>query len=128
MMMRARARARRRGAVLAESAVVYPAFLLLVLGGMSLGMGLYRHQEVSYLAREAARWSSLQDASQRTPAQILSKVVRPRAVCVNPDAVTISTTPSQADMATVTITYSWTPEVYFGTITLRSTARARIAY
>ena len=127
MMIRPLAR-RRRGAVLAETAVVYPAFLMLVLAGLSLGMGLYRHQELAHLARESARWASLQDATMRPPALILSNVVQPKAVCINPGAVTISTSPSQADMATVTLTYSWTPEVYFGTITLRSTARARIAY
>ncbi|WP_206107646.1 TadE family protein [Paludisphaera rhizosphaerae] len=128
-MIRARALARRRrGAVLAETAVVYPAFLMTVLAGLSLGMGLYRYQEVAHLARESARWASLQDATMRTPAQILSNVVRPKAVCVNPSAVTITTTPSQTDMATVTISYAWTPEIYFGTITLHSTARARIAY
>jgi len=105
--------------------------MMLVLGGLSVGMGLYRYQEVAHLARESARWASLQDASQRTPAQILDKVVRPKAVGVDPDALTISTSPSEPDMATVTITYSWTPEayvVYLGTHTLRSTARARIAY
>lgn len=129
MMFRARALVRRRrGAVLAETAMVYPAFLMMVLAGLSLGMGLYRYQEVAHLARESARWASLQDASMRTPAQILANVVQPKAVCIKPSAVTITTTPSQADMATVTISYAWTPEVYFGKITLRSTARARIAY
>ena len=117
---------RRRGAVLIESALVYPAFMSLALGGLSLGMGLYCYEEIAHMARESARWAALQGASMRTPAKILDNVVKPKAVCVDPSAVTISTAPSQPGMATVTISYAWPPRSSFGAITLRSTARARI--
>ncbi|MDG3004754.1 TadE/TadG family type IV pilus assembly protein [Paludisphaera mucosa] len=128
MMTRTLDRRARKGAVLVESAIVYAVFLMLLLGGLSVGLGIFRHQEIAHLARESARWSSLQDVSMRTPAQIMTNVIRPNAVGVDPDDLTVTTTPAQTDMATVTITYPWIPEVYLAPVTLRSTARARIAY
>lgn len=126
-------RRRRRGAVLVESALVYPALMSLAVGGLGLGLALYNYQEVSHLARESARWASLQAPSMRTPAQILDKVVRPKAVYVNPDAVTITSSSSSTGMAVVTISYAWpppanpqAPQAGTGSFSLRSTAQARI--
>jgi hypothetical protein len=45
-----------------ESAVVYPVAFLLMLGVIVGGMGIFRYQEVSHLAREAARWASTHGA------------------------------------------------------------------
>ncbi|MHC5540093.1 TadE family protein, partial [Singulisphaera rosea] len=56
-MTRRRIRARsRRGAVMAESAVVYSALMLLLLGMITVGLGVFRYQQVASLAREGARW------------------------------------------------------------------------
>jgi Flp pilus assembly protein TadG len=49
---------RRRGVVLVESAVIYSVALLLVLGLIVGGVGMYRYQEVAHLAREGARFAA----------------------------------------------------------------------
>lgn len=46
---------RRRGAVLAEAAIVMLVFLMLVLGMIDLGIAVQRQQVVSRAARQAAR-------------------------------------------------------------------------
>src|SRR5262249_53532830 len=56
---------RRSGAVLVESALVYPIAFLLMLGLVVMGVGVFRYQEVSHLAREAARWASTHGAQYR---------------------------------------------------------------
>ena len=56
---------KRKGAVLVESAIIYPVAFLLMLGLMVGGMGVYRFQEVSHLAREGARWASTHGAQYR---------------------------------------------------------------
>lgn len=121
MLARTRVRSRRRGAALVEAAVVIPVFLLLVVGGVVLGLGLFRYQEVAHLARESARWASLQDASLRTNAQqmkeqILANVLTPKAVGIQPKAITVATT-STAGSTTVTLSYAWTPEAYLPPVT-----------
>ena len=48
----------RKGASLVEFAVVAPLTFLLILGLIVGGMGVFRYQEVSHLAREATRYAS----------------------------------------------------------------------
>jgi Flp pilus assembly protein TadG len=48
----------RRGAHLVESAFVFPIVMLLVAGLMVGAMGVFRYQEMAYLAREAARFAA----------------------------------------------------------------------
>jgi hypothetical protein len=55
----------RPGAVLVECAFIYPVAFLLILGLIVGGMGVYRYQEVSHLAREGARWASAHGAQYR---------------------------------------------------------------
>jgi Flp pilus assembly protein TadG len=49
---------RRHGAVLIESAVVYPVVFFFILATIIGGMGVFRYNEVSSMAREAARYAS----------------------------------------------------------------------
>ena len=50
---------RRRGAVAVENALVLGVMFSLILGVIVLGMGVFRYQEMAYLAREGARWASV---------------------------------------------------------------------
>lgn len=127
MFARARPRPRRGGFVAIEAAVVYPTFLALVVGGVVLGLGIFRRQEVAHLARESARWAALQDPAMRTPEQIRANVLAPKAVGVNPAAMTVATT-STAESTSVTIEYAWTPEAYIAPITFTCKARVRNPY
>ena len=56
---------KRTGATLVECAFVYPLVFLFTLGLVVGGMGVFRYQEVSHLAREAARWASTHGAQYR---------------------------------------------------------------
>jgi hypothetical protein len=60
-----RAHSRRCGATLVECAIVYPVSFLFLIGLLVGGMGVYRYQEVSHLAREGARWASTHGAQYR---------------------------------------------------------------
>jgi Flp pilus assembly protein TadG len=57
--MRVRYRFRpRRGAALVEFAVISPVVFFVILALFIGGMGVFRYQEVSHLAREGARYAS----------------------------------------------------------------------
>jgi Flp pilus assembly protein TadG len=51
--------ARRPGAHLVECAVVFPLTFVLVVGMMVCAMGVFRYQQMAYLAREAARYAAV---------------------------------------------------------------------
>lgn len=127
MFATTRIRPRRRGFAMIEAAVVYPTFLMLAIGGIILGLGIFRQQEVAHLTRESARWASLQEAAIRTPEQILANVLTPKAVGVDPKAMTVTTT-STAEITSVTIRYAWTPEAYLAPVTFTCKAQVRNPY
>src|SRR5262245_49085133 len=49
----------RRGLVLLECALVYPLVLLIFIGMVVVGMGVYRYEHVATLSSEGARWASV---------------------------------------------------------------------
>ncbi len=49
----------RRGATLVETAIVLSVFLLLVIGGMDLGIGVYKYNTLSQAARHGARQAAV---------------------------------------------------------------------
>ena len=49
----------RRGVSAVEAAVVYPITILLLLGTVVLGLGVFRYQQLQCLAREGARYASV---------------------------------------------------------------------
>jgi Flp pilus assembly protein TadG len=55
----------RRGATVVEFAVIAPVALLLLIGFAVLAMGVYRYQQVAWLAREGARYASTHGAQYR---------------------------------------------------------------
>ena len=48
----------RKGATVVEFAVVCPAVLLILIGLLVFGMGIFRYGQLSHLAREGARFAS----------------------------------------------------------------------
>ncbi len=146
---------RRHGAVVVESALVYPLFFLLVLGMMVGAAGVFRYQEVSHLAREASRYASTHGGryAQETgnPAatqqSIYNNVILPNLVMLDPNVLTVNqvqvtwnpsnlplnvVTSAQVPVAstvTVTVTYNWTPEFFFSsTLPLSSTSTVQMQY
>ena len=57
---------RRRGAVMVECSLVYSAALLLSLGTISIGLGIFRYQQIAYLAREGARWAAVHGSTYQS--------------------------------------------------------------
>jgi Flp pilus assembly protein TadG len=57
-----RPRRSRSGALAVECAFVIPVFVLLLLGIIIGGFGVFQYQQTACLAREAARWTSVRGA------------------------------------------------------------------
>src|SRR4051794_12193800 len=89
---------RRRGALAVEAAVVYPVMIFLLLLLIVGGMGMFRYQQVAFLAREASRWAAVHGsawqretgASAATAARIRSDVVVPLAAAMDTSQLTVT--------------------------------------
>ena len=144
----------RSGTTLVESAVVYPFVILMIFGLMIGGLGVFRYQEMSSLARRAARWASVhgqqwgQDTNH-TPAtstDIYNNAIAPYCVILNSANLHYSVSYNAANRAassfiqngdvklqtntvTVTVSYDWVPEALLGTgVTLSSTSVIPMSY
>jgi len=90
-------RGRRRGAVVVESAVIYPLLFTLLFGLIVGGLGVFRYQQVACQAREAARWASVRGANWLkrtgspcpTTAQISQAAVVPFAAGMDPQKLSV---------------------------------------
>jgi Flp pilus assembly protein TadG len=120
-----------------ESALIYPLTLLLILGLIFGGLGIFRYQQMAALAREGARWASVHgDAYARetgnpatTAHDVFKTAIQPKAVALYPNCLnyTVTWSPDQRAGSTVTVTlsYRWVPEAFYnGAITLTSTSNA----
>ena len=75
----------RRGAILIESALVYPVLFLVVLGIIMLGLTVFRYQQVAHAAREGSRWAAVHGAqyakenstTAATPQDIYDNAIKP---------------------------------------------------
>ncbi len=88
---------RRPAAVAVEAALVLGVLMVVMLGSMVCGVGVFRHQQVAYLATEAARYASVRggdfqkDAPRTSPTrqQVVDAAVTPKAIGLDPAAVTV---------------------------------------
>jgi Flp pilus assembly protein TadG len=98
-------RTRRRGAHLVECAFIFPIVFFLVVGLIVGAMGVYRYQQMAYLAREAARYAAVHAGQYQqenaaaisqgtlpnvTSAYLTTKIVQGNAVSLDPSALTVS--------------------------------------
>jgi Flp pilus assembly protein TadG len=98
--MMLRRRERRAGAILVESALVYPILFVVVFGVIMLGFGVFRYQQVAHAAREGARWASVhgaQYAKERgvaaaTPDTIYTNAILPQMGGADPAGLGYSVT------------------------------------
>lgn len=135
MNVRNRRRRARRGVTLAECGVCYSVAMLLIIGTMCVGMGVYRAELVSALAREGARWASVHGATYQsennaaapTSNDVLTNAITPMAVGLDTSQLSCSLTMTSTT-ATVTVTYNWIPELYFSPVTLSSTSVMPVSY
>jgi Flp pilus assembly protein TadG len=88
----------RRAATIVEFAVVGPVTLLLLLGLVIGGLGIFRYQQVAHLAREASRWAAVHGAdyaretgnAAATPSSVYSQSISPNAVGLDFSRLTCS--------------------------------------
>jgi Flp pilus assembly protein TadG len=82
------ARSRRRGAALVEAAIVYPVFLMFILGTITIGLGVSDYHRVALMAREGARWAAvhggqysqdIKSGTLRTPENVYTAAIVPLA-------------------------------------------------
>jgi Flp pilus assembly protein TadG len=148
-----RTRKKRQGATLVESGLVLSVTLLLVLGLVVLGLGVFRYQQTAAVAREAARWASVhgglyaQETGQpaATPSSVKNQVIPHYSTGLDPNSITVfsvtwdnaSEMPIYFDSTNqvfksnavhVTISYQWIPEAFFGGVTLTSTSEMPVSY
>jgi Flp pilus assembly protein TadG len=146
MILRRRSAAR-SGATVVECAFILPATFLLLFGLVVGGMGVFRFQETSTLAREAARYASTHGHQYRKDAglpigtsadwsaDIYNNAIQPNLVSLDPSLVSYQVSwpdvinqPGKPDnwpgsQVTVTVNYQWFPELYIvGPLVLTSTS------
>ena len=149
-----RARQRRPGATVVECALVYPVFLLLVLGLLVGAAGIFRYSQLASLTRETARYASVHGGQYAqemkvtapAPADIYNTAVLPKAAGFDTSQLSYSITYNTSNSpyhtildssnnvipiqnsVTVKLTYQWVPEAYLGGVTLTSTSVMPMAY
>jgi Flp pilus assembly protein TadG len=150
-------RQRRRGAVLVETAMIYPLLFMIILGIILLGMAVFRYQQVAHCAREGARWAAVHGAKYSrentkpatTAADIFTNAIKPQAAGMGLSGLAYAVTwtedqeqsstnkitaPSgtvtlvtKSNIVSVTVTYTWNTGL-FGTIPVSSTYVMQMSY
>ena len=143
----------RRAAATVEFAIIAPVVVLIMIGMLVGGMGIFRYQQLAHLAREASRWASVHGAdyakatgnSAATASDVYTTMIQPNAgamnlgrlsytVTWNTDNKPYRTTVVNAKVVriqntvTVSITYNWIPEYYLGGVTLGASSCTPMAY
>ena len=148
-MLRRHRHDQRRGAALVEAALVYPVLCLLIIGVIVVGLGVVRHNQVALLAREGSRYACVRGTQYATDTGNAAATTddhtrlrqgqgrRPehdagdshdhleheqRNLTHTSGSSTIKNTVS------VTVSYLWIPEAYFGGVTLTSTSVMTMSY
>src|SRR5262245_24248279 len=148
-MLRRHSQYQRRGAILVEAAIVYPVLFLLIIGMVVGGLGVFRYNRVASLAREGARYASVRGAQFATDTgnaaastTDVENYVKSMAAGLDAASVTVTTTWAAGNQnltytsgsstvqntVSVTVSYPWVPEAFFGGVTLTSTSVMTMSY
>lgn len=144
---------RRLGASLVENGLVLSATFMFVVGLVVIGLGVFRYQQTSAVAREAARWASVhgglyaQETGQpkATQQSVMNQVIPHYSTGLDPNQITLFSVtwddPSEmplyydavnqvwkSNAVHVTLNYQWIPEAYLGGMTLTSTSEMPMSY
>jgi hypothetical protein len=140
----------RRASTLVQAALVYPVAIMLTVGVVIVGMGIYQYQQVAALAREGARWASVhggQWAAEKNSGTLTTQSDVKTAILAyaagldtsqftssNPSVswANSSQVPTYDDASgnvayntvTVTVSYNWIPVAYFGSATLKLSSQS----
>ena len=119
--------------------LLFPLTFLLLLGLAVGSLGVFRYQEVGWLAREGSRWASVhgptysaeQGGSEATSASVrtyLAELSVGMNTSTSDFVCTLDATKWSQGVAQVTVTYTWAAEAVFGSMSLTSTASTPITY
>lgn len=101
-----------RGSALVELALCFLVFLLLSFGTLDFAWAVYAYNSCSYLAQDAARWSSVNGSLSPTPATAASvtSYVQNEAVGLTSSLLTVNTTwtPNNTPGSVVQVTVGYT--------------------
>ncbi|MGP0062807.1 MAG: TadE/TadG family type IV pilus assembly protein [Isosphaeraceae bacterium] len=137
MIVRKRSFGNRRGTTVVECAVVYPVTIMLLLGTIIMGLGVFRYQQLQALSREGARYASVHGPTYASatgqPEASTSTVltyVEGLAVGLNGlNCTAVNFTPSTMPCTvSVTLTYTWTPGAIFNSMTWTVTSTMAVSY
>ena len=127
----------RRGLSAVECAAVYPVAVLLLMGTLILGLGVFRYQQLQFLARQGARYASVHGPtyasesgqSKASTDTVLSHV---QGMAVGLDGLNCSRVSYSASTVpctvSVTLTYTWTPGSPFSPMTWTVTSTMPVTY
>lgn len=130
----------RRGSTLLEGAFVYPILSFFLLALVVGGMGMFRYQEVAWLAREGSRYAAVHGAKYQQvtgkPAakasDVYNNAILPKVVGLDTSQlkyqVTWNPDNQPGSTVTVTVTYNWVPEALVGSVNLTSTSVVQMCY
>jgi Flp pilus assembly protein TadG len=145
-------RPRRRGTTLVEYALVLHVLILLTFGSVIIGMGVFRNNDVAALAREGARWAIVHGGTWKqgnnktnltTAADVYNNAILPRAGGLDTTQLTYTVTWLDAgqmptytggsglivpNQVTVTVNYSWVPQLFLGSMTLTGSSTMTMVY
>jgi hypothetical protein len=117
--------------------MVYPVAIVLLMGTLLLGLGVFRYQQLQSLAREGARYASVHgptyasenNTSKASTSTVLTYVQNLAVGLGGLDctAVTYSATTLPCTVS-VTLTYTWTPGLYFSPATWTVTSTMPVTY
>jgi Flp pilus assembly protein TadG len=155
MMVRGRKHLNRRGAVMAEAAIILPVFLFLALGTLDLGLAVFRNHTVAEASRQGARiasvhgslatqlgtWGTTAYSGAGNSTDTIPTAMNNAGAFagLNPANVTVSVSwpdsgnnPQNGDRVEVAVSTTWTPmfTYVFGsrTVTLSATSIMPIAH
>lgn len=153
MRLRGLTRQKRRGAAMYEGAMVISITTLLLAGSVIAGLGVYRYQQVAFLARSAARYASVHGGQfaedtgnpMATSDSIYNQVIKPGAIGLDLNQLKYTVAWDNANemplymanpatnqylrnRVTVTISYTWVPEAFLSGMTLSSTSVMEVSY
>jgi len=137
MLVRNQKRPPSRGVTAVECAIVYPITMLLLIGVIVAGLGVFRYEQLQSLAREGARYASVHGpdfanetgGSQATTQSVLTYV---QGLAVGLSGLNCTEVAYSASSlpctVTVTLTYTWTPEAFFLPMTWTISSTMPITY
>jgi Flp pilus assembly protein TadG len=143
-------RSHRRGVALLEAALVLTPLLVLALGLLDMGVGLFRFHVISEATRQLARqatvhgqyanllghWGPTTYAGTANSTSSIATAVRPFLVGIDPSTVNVSVQwpegSNQIEKAVrVTLTNNFSPLItgwFGGTVTLRAVSEMKITH